>query len=171
LKRNLAIIIVLVLVLVGGSLAYFRITRRELPFGLGSGGSGSTSQEGQGFFGRLSDALKVGTALKCTYEESGSTATFWVKSGKLRGDVTANGDKLQYIFRDNCMYYWSEDEDQGVKMCWEESEVPDWEENLAAASEQYDCQPATISDSKFSLPSGIEFVDMSEYMQQYMPTE
>jgi hypothetical protein len=171
LNKNLAIAIVVVLLVVAAVFAYFKITGRELPFGLGGDGTSQDGSSSQGFLGKLSDALKVGTAMKCTYEEGGNAATFWIKSGKLYGDVTTDGNKVEYIFRDNCMYYWSETEDQGLKMCWEESEAPDWEENLAAATEQYNCQPTTISDSKFSLPSGIEFVDMSDYMQQYMPSE
>jgi len=170
LKKNIAIVILVVLLVVGGGFAFFRITGRELPFGLGNvlGGGGGEGGSSQGFIGKIGDALKVGTAMKCTFSEEGVNATFYLKNGKLRGEMTsATGDeKINYILRDNCMYYWSESEKQGFKWCWEESEAEDWEKNLAEASESYDCKPQTVSDSMFSLPSGIEFADMTDYMNQ-----
>jgi len=167
LKKNIAIIILVVLAVIGGGFAYFRITGRELPFGLEDvvGGDGGSSQ---GFIGKIGDALKVGTAMKCTFSEEGVDATFYLKSGKLRGEMTSTTDdeKINYIMRDNCMYYWSESEEQGFKWCWEEEDAVDWEKNLAEMSEDYNCKSQTISDSMFSLPSGIEFMDMTDYMNQ-----
>lgn len=153
-KKNVAIALVGLLILVGIGWWYF--------FGRGSGG----------FVGSLTDALKVGRALECTAEIEGNTSTFYIKGGKLRGEATYEGKKVGYIFRDNCFYYWQEDESQGMKMCWEEEEeAANWEENLEAASKEWNCKPKTISDSMFNLPSGVEFLDLSEYMQQYMPSE
>jgi hypothetical protein len=177
LKKNLAIIIVLILAIIAAVFIYFGVTGRELPFGLGGGGGG-TSGDGsssQGFIGKLSDALNLGTAMQCSWEEEGVDATFYVKNNKLRGSVTSNGQTMEYIFRDNCYWYWGESdgEVEGIKMCWDPSEVGDWnwEDQLQAASENYDCKPGTVSDSMFNPPSNVEFMDMSDYMQQYMPSE
>ena len=167
-KRNFAIIIVLVLIILGAVGLWFCFGRG------GGGGGGEGAGEGggeeQGFIGKIADALKIGTAMKCTYSEGDTTAAFYIKGGKLRGSTGTGDDKVDYIIRDDCMYYWGMEENQGVKICWEPAEVPDWEEYMtsAAAAQQYNCQPQTISDSMFSLPSGINFMDMSEYMQQYM---
>ena len=171
LKKSLAIVALVIVALVSAAFLYCRATGRELPFGLGGGGGGGGSS--QGFFGKLSDALKIGTAMKCEVSEGDVNASFYLKGGKLRGEVVSptDGEKVEYIIRDNCMYYWSEKEDQGLKWCWDPSDVADWEENLAAATENYNCKPQTISDSMFSLPSGIEFMDMSSYMQQFAPSE
>jgi hypothetical protein len=150
LKKNIAIVLVVGLLVLGGA-GYWYYT-----------------SHGGGFVGSLADALNLGRAMKCTAEIEGSESTFYIKGGKLRGGAAYEGQQVEYIFRDNCFYYWSEEESQGMKMCWDEEEAADWEENLAAASEQWDCKPASISDSMFNVPSDIEFFDLSDYMQQYM---
>jgi len=160
LKKSLAIIIVFILLALGGGGYWFYFRRGEE----GTGAPESTPGE-QGFIGKLADALKIGTAMKCVWGVGENSATFYVKGGKFHGEATSDGDKVQYIFRDNCSYYWSEGEGEGVKWCWEPTETPDWEEGMQAATEEYNCQPATVSDSLFSLPSGIDFMDVSEYMQ------
>lgn len=165
-KKSLAIIIVLILIVLGVGVWWFYFGR-----GGEEGANGGTSGGEQGFIGKIADALKIGTAMKCSWSMGENSATFYIKGGKLRGDVIGAGQKVEYIMRDNCYYYWSEKEDEGVKWCWEPTEAPSWEESMQAAAETYNCQPATVSDSMFNTPSGVDFTDMSEYMQQYMPEE
>ena len=178
LKKSLAIIIVLVLIILG-AVGYWFYFGRGGEEGAPSGTTEEGAPEEQGFIGKIADALKRGTAMKCTWTYEGDTATFYIKGNKYRGDMTsAEGEKTGYIYRDNCMYLWEEGEKQGMKWCWEPSEgeeyTPElWGEEAAAAAfgYEYNCQPATVSDALFSLPSGIDFMDMSELMEQYMPEE
>ena len=166
-KKQLTIIIVLILILAAAALTYFLSSGgKGDSTSEGTDGNGGTSQE-QSFIGKLSDAIKVGTAMKCTWSESEGTASFYIKSNKLRGEVISGDDKMEYIFRDNCYYYWSSNEDEGFKMCWDptDADAPNWEESMQAAKEMYNCKSATISDSMFNPPSGINFVDISQWGQ------
>ena len=157
-KSLLIVLFVLAVVGVGGYWFYYGRGGEE-------GADGGAPEE-KGFIGKIADALKVGTAMKCTWSEEDTSTIFHIKGGKLRGSVTTNGDEVEYILRENCMYYWGEEEGEGVKWCWPEAEAPNWEEQLqaSAANAMYNCQPATVSDSMFNPPSGINFMDMSEYL-------
>ena len=105
--------------------------------------------------------------MKCTLSEGDTSTIFYIKGGELRGSVTTNSGEMEYIIRDNCYYYWGGGIEQGYKMCWDptDADAPNWEESMQAAKEMYNCQPTTISDSMFNPPSGVNFVDLSQYGQ------
>lgn len=167
-RRNLVIAILIILIAAGGGVWWFS-------FGRGGGGGAPSQEEGapeeQGFVGKIADALKLGKAMKCTWTKEGDTATFHVKGNKYYGEATVEGQKTSYIMRDNCTYFWQEGKTQGFKWCWtpEEAErlMAEFEKGEAgvAMGYQYSCQPAVVSDSLFTLPSGVEFMDLSEYME------
>jgi hypothetical protein len=158
-KKTAVILLLILLVLGAGGYWYFFMR------GNGGGDGGGTGGGSQGFIGSLADALKLGKAMKCTVDTEYTKGTYYVKSGMLAGTATSSGQTMSFLVRDNCMYYWQEDQSQGFKMCWEpgSEQADDWEENLAQASEQYNCQPASVSNSIFNLPSGVDFVDYGSF--------
>jgi uncharacterized protein YxeA len=172
LKKSLLIIILLVLIAIGGGGYWFFVIRKGGESTTPST-SGESSEEGN-FAGSIADALEIGTAMKCTWSYQEDTATFYLKSNKYRGDMTPKGEgKMSYIYRDNCTYFWQEGEKQGVKWCvtpaeGEEYTAPDMGSagfSSAALGYEYSCLPTVVSDSVFTLPSGIKFTDFSQYTQ------
>lgn len=171
-KKRLTIIIVLILILAAAALIYFGLGNK-LPFGgkedstSGDANGGDDTSQEQSIVSKLSDALKVGTAMKCTWSEGDTSTIFYIKGGKLRGSAGTDNGEMEYILRDNCYYYWSTNEEQGYKMYWDptDADALNWEESMQAAKEMYNCKSATISDSMFNPPSGINFVDISQWGQ------
>ncbi len=72
--------------------------------------------------------------------------------------------------KDNCMWTWSEDEAQGMKICFEETdpEATDiWEqpEGTVGTDMTYTCLPAAVTEAKFTPPTDVEFMDLDAMMQ------
>lgn len=135
--------------------------------GNGGGGGGGGGGGSEGFIGSLADALKKGKAMKCIVDAEDSKGTFYVKSGMLAGNATSDGQSASFLIKDNCMYYWQEGSSEGGKWCWDPSkEEYDWEKNLMASSEQFNCQPASVPDSMFDVPSGVTFTDYGSLSPQ-----
>lgn len=159
-NKKSAIALIIILLVLGVGVWWFFLRGEG-----GGGGGGGTG--GGGFIGKLSDALSSGKAMKCTVDTEDSKGTFYVKSGMLAGNATSEGQSASFLIKDSCMYYWQEGNSQGYKWCWEAGdESYDWEENLMASSEQYNCQPASVSNSMFDVPSGVSFTDYGSYSPQ-----
>lgn len=127
------------------------------------------------FTGTLKDALKLGVAMKCTYQYEGNEYEGYVKGENYRGKVTtAEGKTGEVIVKDDCIWSWSEGESQGIKTCTKDSEVEgedgsiwDQPDNSVDTSINYRCQPTAISDSTFTPPSDIDFMDINAMMQNF----
>ena len=77
------------------------------------------------FSGMLKDAVELGVVMKCTYEVEGNEYESFIKGENYRGKIkTTEGKTGEIIIKDNCMWTWSEEETQGIKICFEES-VPE----------------------------------------------
>jgi hypothetical protein len=161
------------LILVGVLLAGC-LPKKEAP----TGEAGTVQQQEQageeGFTGKLKDVIARNIPMKCTWSVGDFSATGYVKGEKFYSEVMQKGKQGYMIMKDNCMWTWSKDEAQGVKMCFEPEEGEDvWEmedvEGMEGAGPPPDvnlkCVPAVISDSKFVPPSNINFMDMSEMMK------
>jgi len=181
LKKSLSIVIIAVLALISCALIFLGTSRRGFlaghqekgepslveeggvsPEEASQGGGGAAPQE-KSFTGKIADALKLGQAMKCTWSEGGITAVSYIKGGKYRSEVTSDGEKINYLYRDDCVYLWGEGEAQGIKWCGVSAEggAPGSEGGAFGAELGYDysCLPAVVSDSLFELPQGVSFVD------------
>ncbi|MEX2053683.1 MAG: hypothetical protein WD940_01610 [Patescibacteria group bacterium] len=128
---------------------------------LGSSGSGE-------FAGSLTDALRLGRAQKCTWEDSGGqTATFWMKDeNTLYAEIPSEGGTGYLLVKDSCLYSW--EAEQGVKICSTPAEGEDTLsfEELSAEAEvsleeegvEYNCKPEA-GGSRFDVPTNVEFFD------------
>jgi hypothetical protein len=182
-KKNLPVIIILVVVVlailaVGGW--YFLFKGSQLPGMPSGGGQGvlTPQGEGQGFTGKLKDALTLGQSMKCTWsQDADNFGTAYVKNEKVYSEVTSDGKKAFMIMADNCTYTWEEGATEGYEMCYEpvameevtppagmSGEEATAQQEMKAPEVNYDCQPAVVSDSMFNPPSEVNFINPQEMM-------
>lgn len=127
------------------------------------------AEEGEGFVGKLKDALTLGRSMKCTWKNEDNFATVYIKDSKIRTEVTQAGKKAHSIIVDNCSYTWQEGETQGFKLCAEPEEGEEEEltpEKIAAEMPdyEYNCEPAIVADSMFNPPANVNFMSMEQLM-------
>ncbi len=136
-------------------------------------------EETKGFTGKLKDALNLGQAMKCTWEQDEDNfGTAYIKNEKVHTDVTYEGKRAHSIMDGDCTYTWEEGAVQGFELCVEpeEVEVEEVEEMEEAEPElpeeyqaqvpdvNYTCEPAVVSDAMFELPSEVNFINPLELM-------
>jgi len=167
-KKLLPIILVIAAV---GLVAYIFMNRgsSDTPTDVGSPDSSAPDT----FSGMLKDAVKLGVAMKCTYEVEGNEFESFIKGENYRGKIkTAEGKSGEIIIKDSCMWTWSEEETQGLKICFEESdpETPDvWEQPQGAIGPDvtYTCLPTTLTDAEFIPPSNVDFMDINAMQEGF----
>lgn len=156
-----------------------------------SSGNGPENQQEdksreQSFKGTVKDLLEKGEPLKCNFTHSGENSEMsgvaYVDGEKARQDVSVNQDgqemETHVIIKEKTVYTWGPmQEGKGMKMSLselekqqEQSEEKESEEESQTPesleeSFQYDCSAWSGDSSKFALPGGVEFMDMSEMMQ------
>lgn len=127
----------------------------------------------------LKELLDLGTAQKCTYEinQDGQVTKgeILIKGEKFRQntEITSNEGMMKVYSISDGQYFYSWNDaikGSGSKMKIEAVETTpeentqkqenvNWEEKL-----DYKCNPATLTDADLALPTDIEFVDLSEMM-------
>ncbi len=164
-KGKQLLIIILVIVVAGG--AWYFLKRGS---GTGVGSLTQKVSESKPFSGSLKAAVALGVPMKCTYEANGVEYTGLLKGRQYKGTVLMqDGKEGTVIMKDNCMYTWSDVDNQGIKTCYEEDEVDMWEQSEGSGPEgsesiNYTCRPAAVTDAEFNLPSGVTFMDLDEMM-------
>jgi len=168
-KKSLPIIIILVII-VAGLVGWKYLGKGKTA--LTSGGTEQVQEETQGesFTGKIKDAFMRNVPLKCTYQmDENNSGVGYLKNQKYYGEITSNGKITYVILADNCMWSWTKEETQGVKMCFEVEEGEDiWsdiEEGQQAAGYDYRCAPSLVNDAVFTPPSNIKFMDIDQMMQ------
>jgi len=160
-KKILPFIFILIAIGVG---AFIFMNR-----GAGDTSIGSTSPDSSTpdtFLGTLKDAVKLGVGMKCAYKVEGNEYESFIKGENYRGKIkTAEGKTGEVIIKNNCMWTWSEEEAQGIKTCFEESDSETtniWEQPQGAVGSDitYTCLPTAVTDAKFIPPSNIDFMDI-----------
>ena len=160
-KKLLPIILVLVVV---GVIVFIFMNRGSSDTSVDITTSDSLTSDT--FSGALKDAVKLGVAMKCTYKVEGNEYVSFIKGENYRGIIkTTEGTTGEVIIKDNCMWTWSEEEVQGIKICFDESdpETADiWEQPQGAIGPNitYTCLPTTVADTEFTPPSNINFMDL-----------
>ena len=133
-------------------------------FGKKGGGVGNARS-----FATLKAAVDLGIPMKCTYKVEGYEYEGYIKGEKWRGKVkSADGNIGEVIMKDNCMWSWTTETEQGVKMCFEEAEGEEdvWSQQDTTPDIDYNCLPTAITDSRFDPPGNINFLDMDQMIQQ-----
>ena len=167
-KKLLPIILVLVAVGIG---AYILMGRGSSDTSIDVTSPDSSTPDT--FSGMLKDAVKLGVAMKCTYKVEGNEYESFIKGENYRGKIkTAEGKTGEIIIKDNCMWNWTEEEAQGIKICFEESDTETanvWEQPQGAAGPDitYTCLPTTVTDATFTPPSDIDFMDLDAMQEGF----
>lgn len=127
----------------------------------------------------LKELLDLGTAQKCTFEvnQEGqiTKGEIIIKDNKFKQstEITSNEGMMKVYSISDGQYFYSWNDaikGSGSKMKIEAVETTpeentqkqenvNWEEKL-----DYKCNPATLTDADLALPTDIEFVDLSEMM-------
>lgn len=166
------IIVVVALVLVAGG-GYFFVSQRGTSETMDID-TGSVVEEvvedvkEKAFTGTLKAAVEMGVPMKCTYKVGGIEYEGLVKGKQYKGKVEMpDGKTGQVIMKENCMYTWTEGEEQGMKLCFTDEEQDMWEETDTEGSiaGAYTCLPAVVTDAAFDLPSDVNFMDLESMMQ------
>ena len=190
-KTKALIGLAILLLIITGTTAYLRRTSLSSS----NSTSSTTTSQPSSTPTKLSDWLKKKTSVVCTLNQNGHTTTIYLKGDKIRVDGLThfNQDQNQtqksyYIQDDQYAYIWTEGKPNGTKYPLK-SFINDDEDNsetnnnapqkfdlkeMEAAWEgmDYKCTPKNLSDSTFTPPSNIKFVDlenMFQQMQQSMP--
>ena len=113
------------------------------------------------------------TSQQCTFEdeETNSAGTIFVANGKMRGDFTAqaNGGTTNghIIVDDNTVYTWVDGMSTGFKMSLEATAEADAQQQVDLDREvDVDCDERPVDSSRFTLPSGVVFTDLSAVIGQ-----
>ena len=127
-------------------------------------------------FSALKAAVDLGVPLKCSYQVDGNSYEGYVKGKQWRGMMSmADGKVGEVIVKDNCSWSWQQGDSQGSKYCFEPTEPVEGEETPGDVWEQtedeenpveYHCEPALVTDDKFTPPANIQFADMNQVMNQ-----
>lgn len=121
--------------------------------------------------------LGLGKNVMCTFEntdETGNTSsgTVYVAGEQMRGDFNNSGPAGAFeghMIRDGeYAYSWSSLVSQGTKFKLDQEESDDKSEKSVDLDKQVDmdCQSWSGDSSKFNLPEGIEFQDISKAVKQ-----
>ncbi len=181
-KNSLIIgVVVLVLLALG---AWFMANRRAGEEGQLYGSDtempgDSTGEEAAGTSTSLKTLLAAGTAQQCSFQDTAvgmnSEGVIYVAGGKVRGNFmsTVDGQPVgtHMIVDGKTSYVWTDASAMGFKTTLPEGTT----QPSTAASNQtsaldvnktlnYSCQPWTADNSVFTLPSGVQFNDLSTLM-------
>jgi len=136
--------------------------------------------KGEGLTGTIKDLISLGKSLKCTWKEDDFSSTGYIKGKKYYGEVSRKdeeGNQMtgNVIIKDECMWSWDKDKVEGIKLCFEPSEMEGgddsgksiWDMESSVTGTEYKCVPAVIQDSKFEPPTDVNFMDMEEMMKNF----
>lgn len=164
-KKVLPIVIVGLVVLGIGGWWFFGGKDAEAPT-MPSEIEEEIEEESETFTGKLKQAIAMGVSMKCTYTQGDFTGTSFVKGRNYYGEVSSQGIKSYVVMKDNCMWSWSEEQSQGVKMCYEndifEEEFEQQGQGQVSIGAEYHCLPSVFSESRFNPPDNINFMDMNQ---------
>jgi len=140
---------------------------------------GSNNGDGN-YFETMQDLMARGKSMRCTYTqevEGGGTATgvVYMADKNARVEITikeANSPsgKMYALMNQEWVYSWVDGSSQGVKMTLEASELSEKnEETVSNLSKEieFECKSWKKDNSKFKVPTNIEFQDMSEMMEGF----
>lgn len=132
-------------------------------------------QEKSGVFNSLKDALNANQSIKCEFtDDQGRKTSIYFKGNLARGVYQGSGEMNNFLYRDDKMYLWDEENKEGFIMPIPTSSVTGTEKRSEISDigyiEAYEkywnmCQITEVDNALFSLPADIQFQDMSALQQ------
>ena len=135
--------------------------------------TGSNSEK-SGIFTSVKDALTQKLTLSCEFtDETGTVVKSYIKNGAVRVSSIGNGDNVQaneIIIKDKKMYMWDSKTKEGFVYSINEengnSEAVKSDSYFEAIDKYKDsCKIATVMDSYFTIPTDVNFQDMSKLLE------
>lgn len=130
----------------------------------------------------LVDLFSLGTSQQCSFSDgSTSSGSVYVANQKMRGDFTytvAQGTTNAHMIIDNgTSYIWTDGQTTGLKMKFDASTAAaDFDSTVKDNSVDvnkkydYDCSNWSLDQSKFTLPSSVQFTDLSGMFPSTAPS-
>lgn len=169
-KRILILGAIIVVILAA---AFFFLMPKNAPLN-NNGNTGDANTTADLF----TQAFTGGGSVKCTFTQEGSTATAYIKQGKIRFDSMGT-DGAQYgnaIINGNIVYVWQAGSNQGMMIDSSKIEGANAgvneqfmdAENIKAEVEknQPNCVQENVDDAVFTPPASVTFTDYSAMTQQ-----
>lgn len=177
-SNNVLLLFIIGVVVVAGG-GYFLVSNT----GGGGGESGDAMREeqvGTGGSGTLASLMASRQNLECTFEHRDganvTSGTVYMTGGaeRMRGDFTleqgsAEAMEAHMIRTGGYNYVWGSFFPQGIKSkvtAENEGKLFDDDEGGIDEDTTFDCASWRVDNSKFSLPSGVEFMDISKQIEQ-----
>ncbi|RJR27857.1 hypothetical protein C4561_01045 [candidate division WWE3 bacterium] len=149
---------------------------------------GDNGSDEESFVGNIYDLLERGETVTCTFysEDQGSKieGTVYVSGKNSRSDIIAtntDGTVIENhsIIKDEMMYMWSSDREEGMKLTMPKNEA-ELEENLPDETDttpkvdakavmeklNYKCNPWKVDQRLLDIPNDINFVDLTKQMEE-----
>jgi hypothetical protein len=125
------------------------------------------------FSGSFRQLLASQTSQECTFQDAeGNGGTVAVANGNMRGDFTStiNGEMTNshMIVRDNTVYTWADGMTTGFQLSLDATAEADAEAGESVDLDRevdYECHPESVDASRFDLPEGITFTDVSAVLE------
>lgn len=171
------------LVLVAGIAGIFVLSSRKSNLASNISPTVTPTTTEQKTLSSLRDLLASETPQNCTFltEINGtpSQGNVFVSANKMRGDFDSQIDgktvKSHMIVADNTSYLWSEGQNQGIKVEFDESDLENADEFAEQAKLDvnaeldYDCDTWIPDNTVFQIPSEVQFTSLDEMMKA-LPT-
>ncbi len=173
-NRTVLIAIIILVLLVGGG-AFYRMANRSKPTPVNQVGtqtevSPSTGASGVSAQQSMKDLLASGQSQQCTFsDETGNTGTVYVANSKMRGDFNSTVDgkttASHMIVDQPTAYVWMDGQTDGFKMSLDAVKQPQGSTQSVDIDKKvdYTCTSWSTDASIFTLPAGIEFRDMGAF--------
>ncbi|MEA2007227.1 MAG: hypothetical protein U9O20_03665 [Patescibacteria group bacterium] len=140
-------------------------------------GDKNNSKDGN-YFETMTDLLARGKSMKCTYTqevegEGTSDGIVYMADKNSLVEMTTNADtgrvgKMYALITDEWHYSWVEGSSSGFKMTVEAAEMDEKMKNSVSEMTNeidFECKKWKKDNSKFEIPSNVNFQDMSEMME------
>ncbi len=128
----------------------------------------------------MKELIAMGRSQKCDFSEpqSNTAGTIYIADGKVRGDFTSQNQGASMsghmIVDGTTVYTWMDGMNQGFKTSFNPTGAQgegDTQQGLSPDKKtDYKCETWSKDESKFAMPAGITFSDMSAMMQGKMPS-
>lgn len=129
-------------------------------------------KEDKGFTGKLKNALKLNTPLKCTWKNNEENSlVYYVAGKKVRMEATSPEGLVTYVVAtETCSYTWEKETNEGLEMCFApgttQSQDTQADETTGGYQGDVDCTATAVSDSMFAKPSGVKFTNAQDLLNQ-----